>query len=146
MSIFSQVRAKSPSANKFDLSHERKMSLQMGGLYPILVNPILPGDNFKVHSEIFMRLAPMLAPVMHRINVFTHYFFVPNRIVWNEWESFITGGKDGDEAPTHPYIEMNNGTRTKYDIKSLADYMGLPTMVQTDGSSSMNTRVSALPF
>ena len=71
----------------------------MGMLYPMLVQDVIPGDRFRVKSEIMMRLAPMLAPVMHRVNVYTHYFFVPNRLVWDEWEDFITGGKNGTAAP-----------------------------------------------
>ena len=102
MNIFSSVSMSRPGSNKFDLSHEKKLSFRMGQLVPIMVSDIVPGDRFRVSSEIFLRMAPMLAPVMHRVNVWTHYFFVPNRLVWNEWEDFITGGPDGDLAPVSP--------------------------------------------
>jgi len=111
MKLFNQISKRKPRKSKFDLSHERKMSSQMGYLTPILVQDILPGDQFRVKSEIFMRLAPMLAPIMHRVNVYTHYFFVPNRIIWNEWEDFITGGKDGLSAPIAPFIKIHEGSK-----------------------------------
>lgn len=151
MNIFQKIRARKPRKNKFDLSHERKFSFQMGQLTPIMVQDVLPGDKFRVKSEIFLRMAPMLAPIMHRVNVYTHYFFVPNRLLWNEWEDFITGGKDGTASPVHPFISMyglNRGaaSATNYLVPgSLADYLGLP--VGDDWEVDDDTvKVNALPF
>jgi len=95
---FNKVRMKAPSKNKFDLSHERKQTLNMGKLVPMYLQEVLPGDRFRNSSEIFMRVAPMLAPIFHRVDVWCHFFFVPNRIIWDEFEDFITGGKDGTAA------------------------------------------------
>ena len=144
MKLFNQVQFSRPKRNKFDLSHERKMSLQMAKLYPIMVQPILPGDSMRVQSEVFMRFAPMLAPIMHRVNVYTHYFFVPNRIVWNEWEEFITGGDDGTSAPMAPYIAFNEANVELFRKKGLADYMGVPPTTATDVNKAI--KISALPF
>lgn len=93
--LFDSISIRRPKKNVFDLSHERKFSMSMGDLVPIFCEDVVPGDTFKMNSEILMRLAPMVAPVMHRVNVYTHFFFVPNRLIWDEWEDFITGGKDG---------------------------------------------------
>lgn len=147
MSIFSRISARRPKKNKFDLSHERKMSIAIGRLIPILVQDVVPGDSFRVNSEIFLRMAPLLAPIMHRINVYTHYFFVPNRLVWNEWEDFITGGKDGTAQPVAPYfvpgeVGVNNGL---YKSGTLYDYMGLPPLHPGDDISN-HPKVSCLPF
>jgi hypothetical protein len=90
--IFNINAFSKPRYNAFDLSHEKKLSCNMGDLVPIFLEEIVPGDKFKVRTELLVRLAPMIAPVMHRVNVFIHFFFVPNRIVWDNWESFITGG------------------------------------------------------
>lgn len=93
MSIFNSINLRAPKKNVFDLSHAKKLSMRMGKLVPIMLEEVVPGDKFINQSEIMMRLAPMLAPVMHPINVFTHFFFVPNRLVWDEFKDFITGGK-----------------------------------------------------
>lgn len=144
MSIFSKIRSKRPPKNKFNLSHERKFSFQMGKLTPILVQDVVPGDKFRVNSEIFLRMAPMLAPIMHRVNVFTHYFFVPNRLVWDEWEDFITGGREGTSEPVAPVISAGNtNLATRMGVGSLWDYMGLPVM---NSAAPVNHYVSALPF
>lgn len=112
------------SRNLFNLSHERKLSCDMGKLIPILVEEVVPGDSFRVSTDMVVRLAPMLAPVMHNIDVFTHYFFVPNRLIFDDWESFITGGEEGTDATVHPTITttaQNNATG------SLLDYMDVPS-------------------
>lgn len=150
MGLFDKVRLFRPKLNKFDLNHERKLSFNFGSLTPILVQDIVPGDRFRVKSEIFLRVMPMLAPIMHRVNVFTHYFFVPNRLIWDEFEDFITGGKDGTLEPVLPYFEANETTGSTVksylqQIGGLTDHMGLPTL--EDGVTISNPlRFSALPF
>lgn len=144
MGIFNHIQTRKPKLNKFDLSHERKMSMKMGKLYPMLLQEIVPGDKFKVNSEILMRLAPMISPVMHRVNVYTHYFFVPNRLVWNEWEDFITGGEDGTSAPVFPQLQINSETHPNFKKGSLSDYFGITPTAQASFAGTHT--ISALPF
>lgn len=133
--------------SKFDLSHERKMSLNMGNLVPIMCQEIIPGDRFRVNTELMLRLAPMLAPVMHRMNVTVHNWFVPNRLVWNEWQDFITGGRDGDLAPVAPYFMAVPASDTQlFTNGTLADYFGLPTIPASGATITNQYRISALPF
>lgn len=133
--------------SKFDLSHERKLSLNMGDLVPILCQEVLPGDRFRVNTEMMARLAPMLAPVMHRMNIFIHHWYVPNRLVWNEWQDFITGGKNGDLAPVHPYFFAVPSTNTLlFTNGTLADYFGLPTVPASGATITNQFKISALPF
>lgn len=145
MSIFESAGGRTPAKNKFDLSHEKKLSAKMGQLYPVLVQEVLPGDSFRVSTEILLRMAPMAAPVMHRVNVFMHYFFVPNRIIWDEWEDFITGGDDGTASPAHPYFDINETNKARFQANFLTDYMGIPPIVQTNTVVG-DTPVNALPF
>lgn len=146
MNIFNQIRVKKPKSNKFDLSHEKKMSLNMGDLIPIYLEEIVPGDRFKTSSEILIRMAPMLAPIMHRVNVYTHYFFVPNRIVWDNWKTFITGGEDGQQEPVYPTINIAETVKQMFAQGTLADYLGLPVLDQTKTITGSTARISALPF
>ena len=139
MSIFSKVAMPRPAHNTFDLSHDKKMSIKMGELIPTLALECVPGDSFSIKSTNLTRFAPMLAPIMHRASVYTHYFFVPNRLVWDKWEDFITGGLDGLQEPAFPVL-WNSGSDITVNIGSLADFMGLP-----DGDVGDET-ISALPF
>lgn len=144
MNLFNSVMNKRPKLNKFDLSHEKKLSLPMGALVPVFYQEVLPGDKIRVSTEVLLRLAPMLAPVMHRMNVFIHYFFVPNRLVWEEWEPFITGGPNGTSNPVYPYATCNTTNVTKFHHGSLYDYFGFPTLDPSVGLVTNPTNVSAL--
>jgi len=143
--VFGSIKTRRPGSNAFNLSHEKKLSLNMGSLIPILNQEVVPGDKFRVNSEILLRLSPMIAPMMHRVNVYTHYFFVPNRIIWDQWEDFITGGPDGISEPVHPYLNINDANKQYFEAKDLADYLGAPVQSQTDEGVS-TLKISALPF
>lgn len=125
MSIFNQVQLQKPKSNTFNLSHDVKMSLKMGRIVPIDLIECIPGDTHKLSTSYILRMAPMLAPIMHQIKVYTHHFFVPNRLVWKNWEDFITGGEDGTALPSFPTAggAISEGT--------IGDYLGLPTDMQT---------------
>lgn len=121
----------------FDLSHEHKLTCDMGKLIPIFCEDVLPGDTWKVRTDVVVRLEALLAPIMHRVDVYTHFFFVPNRLIFDKWEDFITGGEDGNDATSAPVIKAPSSTG--FAIGSLADYFGIPTGVP-------DLEVSALPF
>ena len=138
MSIFDKISLKKPKGSVFDLGHEVKMSCNFGELIPIMCNEVVPGDVFNHSSEIQLRFAPLLAPIMHRVNVYTHFFFVPNRLVWDDWEDFMTGGKDGKLQPLMPYFPFD--VEGGLGIGSLADYFGLPA------DKPIKANINALPF
>ncbi len=119
--------------NKFNLSHEKKLTCDMGKLIPALVQPVMPGDTFNVTTDLILRLQALIAPIFHRVDVYSHFFFVPNRLIMDDWENFITGGREGNDETVFPTITV---TPT---VGSLADYMGLPT-------NDVPVTVSALPF
>lgn len=143
--VFNQIGLQKPRRNAFDLSHEKKLSGNMGKLIPIYLQEVIPGDSFRVNSELFIRLAPLTAPLMHRINVYTHYFFVPNRLVYDDWEDFITGGKLGTAAPAFPKITLNEAIKFFFASGQLADYMGVP-VCDTTKTVTNSLDISALPF
>lgn len=144
MSIFSKSSSIKPKRSVFDLSHERKLSMQMGDLVPILCEEVIPGDTFRNNTEVLVRLAPMLAPMMHRVDVYTHFFFVPNRLLWADWEKFITGGESGNEMPVPPYYFFTAVDTSKVGAGTLCDHLGFATAVSTPAQCSY--KVSALPF
>lgn len=123
--------------NKFSLSNYKLLTANMGELVPIGLQEVLPGDVFKHSTSLLMRLSPLLAPVMHPCQVQIHHWFVPNRIVWDDWEDFITGGETGADNSTFPYI--TTPASTGFAVGSLADYLGVPTGVP-------DIQVNALPF
>lgn len=142
--IFTQVPGPKVHRNLFDLSHEVKMSGKFGFLYPVLCVECLPGDVFRDSMNVMLRTAPMLAPVMHRFDVTTHFFKVPNRLLTDHWEDFITGGQDGTAVPVLPYLPVLDAAFNNMTVKgSLWDYLGLPIVAPTSDSIE---RISMLPF
>ena len=129
---------KHPKLSTFDLSHEHKLTLNMGQLVPVYLQEVIPGDTFSVTSDMFMRLMPLAAPMMHKVNCYVHFFFVPTRLVWDEWDKFLTGGPNGDAEPVYPYLTAASGIDTS--IGSLSDYFGIPRQLNP------NLHINALPF
>lgn len=142
--MFNSIKLRRPNRNKFNLSHERKMSFNMGYLVPCMMQEIVPGDSFRVNTEVMVRFAPLLAPIMHRVNVWVHYFFVPNRLIWDEWEDFVTGGRLGTSLPVHPTVSYETARQTRFVQGTLADYLGIP-VCGTDPITNPIS-LSALPF
>lgn len=123
--------------NKFSLSHYKLFSANMGSLIPCGLTEVLPGDTIQQATSALVRCSPLMAPVMHPVNVRVHHWFVPFRLLWDEWEDFITGGPEGDSIPDFPVIETL--ASTGFAVGSLADYLGVPPAVAS-------REVSALPF
>ena len=147
------IRTNKPNKNKFNLSREVKMTGNMGNLYPAFIQDVVPGDSFKVNTQQMVRFSPLLAPMMHRVDFKMDYFFVPYRLVWDEWKDFITGGEDGNDLPSYPRFKVDTAVKNNFLGKGdLADYMGLPVHVNNapEGTAWTNnqgdTYLSALPF
>lgn len=122
--------------SKMNLTHLHSTTMDAGFLVPILLQECLPNDNFRISMDAFVRASPMVAPLMHQVNFYTQYWFVPNRILWDNWSGFITGGEDGTFAPPFPVVKAPTGG---FKVGSLADYFGFP--INQEG-----IEVSALPF
>lgn len=145
MSIFSKIQRKKVDYNIFDLSHDRKYSAKFGELTPVYVQECVPGDKISVKASNLLRFAPLVSPVMHKISVYCHFFFVPNRILWDDWELFITGGVTGEAEPAFPTVPLKDFADEGGNTARIADYMGLPTNLDNQITTA-DTEVSILPF
>lgn len=127
-----------PRRNVFDLSHDVKLSCNMGRLIPTLALECVPGDKFNLGCDSLLRFAPLVAPPMHRADVSMHYFFVPNRLTWPGWEKYITNTPDPTVLPVPPFFQCGES-----DIYTeLCDYMGIPAPIAAQDPE----QISALPF
>lgn len=91
--MFSTVQDTSVQYTDFNTSHDVKLSLNAGSVVPVLCRECLPGDTYDLDISSFVRMSPMSYPVMHNIQVFFHTFFVPNRLVYRQWDKFIWQGE-----------------------------------------------------
>lgn len=106
-----------------------------GSLVPIGLTEVLPGDTLQQATSALLRCSPLVTPVMHPWHVRIHHWYVPHRLVWEEFEDFITGGPDGMDATVFPTKTFVTGPATG----SLSDYMGVPPGIN-------GIEVSALPY
>lgn len=120
---------------KHSLSNYKLLTCDMGELVPCGILEALPGDTIQLSTNLLLRASPLLSPVMHPVDVRIHHWSVPHRLVWDNWENFITGGPDGLNASVFPTITFAGAVA----VGSLADYLGVPT-----GTAGL--QVSALPF
>lgn len=121
---FSRVPQAEIPRSSFDRSHGHKTTFDAGYLIPVLVDEALPGDTFKLNMTGFARLATPIFPLMDNMYMDTHFFAVPLRLVWNNWQKF-NGEQDNPDDSTDfnvPVFTAHNPV-----AGSLSDYMGIPT-------------------
>lgn len=131
--------------SKFNLSHEVKLTCAMGDLIPCMCQEVVPGDRWKVRTDMVLRLMPLIAPMMHRVDCYVHYFYVPTRLVWRDFDTYLSGGRDGKQTVVHPYVTASNLVDFgQAQVGSLSDYLGLPVL-NLSGAPG-DTQFSSLPF
>lgn len=125
---FSRVPDAEIQRSSFDRSSGYKTTFNAGLLIPMFADEVLPGDTFSLQSTIFGRLATPIFPIMDNLYLSTFYFFVPNRLIWDNWERF-NGAQDNPNSPTDYLIPEITAPVGGYDESSIYDYFGLPTKV-----------------
>lgn len=135
--LFSQIPSTQIPRSVFDRSHGYKTTFDSGYLVPFYVDEVLPGDSFKLTATLFARLATPIVPFMDNLYLETFFFFVPNRLVWDNWQRF-NGEQKNPADSTDFLIPTVSGTNVQN--QTLWDYFGLPTNVNAA------LKVNALPF
>lgn len=113
----------------FDRQFTHKTTFDAGYLIPIYVDEVLPGDTFNLNATIFTRMSTPITPVMDNMYLDTHFFFVPNRLIWSNWQKFM-GQQDNPGDSTSYLVPQQVSPAGGYAVGSLQDYMGLPTVGQ----------------
>ena len=135
---------RAPQANiqrsTFDLSFPYKTTFDSGLLVPLPPLEILPGDSFAVRMTALARLATPLHPTMDNLYLTSHFFFVPNRLVWDNWQRFM--GEQDNPGDSTDYLIPTTGYNASGVVGSVFDWMGLPTA--DDLTAVIN--VNALPL
>jgi len=132
-SVMTHNFARVPQANiprsRFDRSCGHKTTFDAGYLVPVFIDEALPGDTFNAKLTAFGRLATPLHPYMDNLFIDTHFFFVPNRLIWDNWERFNGAQDDPGDSTDFLIPQMAAPASTGYANGSLSDYMGIPTEI-----------------
>ncbi|AXH76658.1 MAG: major capsid protein [Microviridae sp.] len=142
---FSHVPKADIPRSTFNRSHGHKTTFDAGLLIPILVDEALPGDTFNVNLAAFARLATPIFPLMDNMHMDTHFFSVPMRLVWENWQRF-NGEQTTPGASTDYLVPQQIAPAGGYLEGSIHDYMGLPTKVAGYSHSALPLRAYNLIF
>jgi hypothetical protein len=121
----------------FDRSHAVKDTFNFDELTPCFIDEILPGDTCNVNLKSFARLAPQVRPLMDNMYLDFHFFFVPARLVWDNWEKF--NGAQENPGDSIDFIIPQITNPGGYTNGSIYDHMGIPTGIS-------NKTINALPL
>lgn len=152
-SRFAQAPQVDIQRSTFDRSSGHKTTFNAGKLVPIYVDEVLPGDTFEMKTSAIIRGSTPIFPVMDNANLDIYFFFVPNRLVWDHWKEFNGENTTSKWEQTVEYSipqmapPLPNGSVVGWEKGTLADYMGIPTLVGP-GASQTNPEYSVnhLPF
>lgn len=136
--LFAQVPKTDIPRSKFNRSHGLKTTFDSGYLVPILVDEVLPGDTVNLKATLFTRLATLISPIMDNIYMDTFFFFVPERLVWENFQR-MCGEQDNPDDSTDFIFPTITAPEGGFEPLSLADYFGIPTKIP-------NLEVRAEPF
>lgn len=150
MNMFNQVPLQRPSQSKFRPNFSVKGSMQPGYLYPVCTKEVLPGDSWQMDSHVMARMAPLVSPMMHEVDIKIMNFFCPYRLVWDEFPDYITKGRLGQSNPLHPYYNVSDGSIGNLGAGSLHDWMGFQCVIDETtgditGPVTDGLQISALP-
>lgn len=138
---FSQIPNSPIQRSVFDRSHDYKTTMDAGYLIPFFVDEVLPGDTFKLRVNAFVRMNTLISPFMDNVFMDTFFFFVPTRLVWDNWQRFC--GEQKKPGDSTDFLIPSLAETNTFTNGSIFDYMGLPTGVSLNPT---NTPINALPF
>jgi len=123
--------------SSFGIETAHKTTFDAGYLVPVYVDEVLPGDTFNLKMTAFARLATPLFPVMDNMHLDSFFFFVPNRLLWNNWQKFMGEQTNPGDSTDYliPQVVSDTGG---YPVNTLQDYMGLPTVGQVTPGKSVS--------
>lgn len=124
----------------FDLSHEVLFTAFQQTLYPILVLDCIPGDVWTIGQTAVIRMQPLVAPILTGIRLKTEYFFVPYRLLWDQFQDFYTKGRLGTTELTTPKFNPADYADPAQVVQegSLWDFLGFPAGVVPPPSALPN--------
>lgn len=131
--------------SRFDRSHGHKTTFDAGELIPIFVDEILPGDIFNLKMTAFARIATLLYPIMDNIQMDFHFFFVPYRLVWDNWER-LNGAQTNPTDSVDYLVPVVDTPTGGFAEGSLYDYLGIPVGVDALSPTSLILRAYNLIY
>ena len=133
---FSMIPKADIPRSSYEMQTSHKTTFDAGYLIPVYYDEVLPGDTFKLKMTAFARLSTPIFPIMDNMVMDSFFFFIPNRLVWSNWEKFM--GEQANPGDSISYlIPVTTSPIAGYPANSLFDYFALPTVGQVGGSNTV---------
>lgn len=140
---FAMVPRSEVPRSAFRMRHSHKTTFDSGFLVPIYCEELVPGDEFRGVMHAIARLATPITPFMDDLTFESFFFFVPNRLVWDNWKRFMGEQKNPGDSISFVVPTLQASPATGFAVNSIYDYFGLPTAGQL---SAAVTGINALPL
>jgi len=129
---FSNVPTANVPRSSFKRVATHKTTFDAGYLIPIYIDEVLPGDTFAFNMATLTRLSsPLQFPIMDNLYLDTHFFFVPNRLIWENWEKFCGYQENPGDTTAYTIPQVKGAVSGGFAQGSLFDYFGVPTKVNS---------------
>lgn len=110
----------------FKRDFNRRSTFNANYLVPIFVDEVLPGDDMKLRMTSFARMSTPIKPLMENLYLETFWFFVPNRLVWDNWEKFQGQQTNPGDSVAYTIPKLAAPGAGGFTFGSIYDYLGLP--------------------
>ncbi|QKI28898.1 VP1 [Kummerowia striata gokushovirus] len=135
---FSKVAPPEVPRSIMDRSSGHKTAFDAGKLIPFYYDEIVPGDTVRLNTHALVRLATPIFPYMDSVYIDFHYFFVPNRLVWNNWERMNGAQDDPGDSTDFTCPQLDDATHAAgFSEGSIYDFFALPTKIASIPQADM---------
>jgi hypothetical protein len=140
---FSMIPKTDVPRSRFDRESIHKTTFDSGLLIPVYVDEVLPGDSFGMKATFFARLTTPIFPIVDNLHLESFFFFVPNRLLWSNWQKFMGEQKSPGDSISY-LVPTVTSPASGYAVNSIFDYMGLPTVGQVGAAATVTHNSLAL--
>lgn len=128
--LYTSIPAPKVPRNTFKRSRPNTLSMIFQRCVPTMFEEIYPGDLYRVDSEVFARLQPLIAPVMNNMKISQHFFFVPLRTINKHFAEFMFNNRQGNYTDVLPYTHLDVLYQVIADYNTNADYVSAAEVIR----------------
>ena len=121
---FSNVPQADIPRSNFNRTEGHKTTFNAGKLVPIYAEEVYPGDTLNMRAHGFIRMSTPIYPIMDNLFCDVHWFWVPNRLSWENWRKFM--GEQEDPSDSTDFTVPVRSITTAVGEDTFEDHLGIP--------------------
>lgn len=144
--IFTDVKIQKFPRHLFNKSFFNSLSCNHGLAIPFFNKFVIPGDKIDIKTLGRIQLQPLATSSMQNIRCYFRYFYVPFRLLWNQWDDFMTQDPQSETRLRVPYTTLSGSQLAPTSVfvapGNLLDYLNVNLYNGSDQLYSANARIS----